>query len=85
MKYREQRKKKWKKEGKKNKKERKKERKERRREGGNGRRWPETAGGGRKRPESGSSSPSPSILWGASVVHMVKMEFCKKGFRRAKL
>ena len=59
------------------KKERRKEkrRKERRKEGKRG--WsailPTAAGGGRRRPESGS--PSSSNLVGASLVEMVKMKF----------
>ena len=38
---------------------------------GDGRRWPETAGSGRRRV---AKAPSPSN-GGASVVEMVKMEF----------
>ena len=64
------------KERKKEGKERKKERKERR-EGG-GRPWPTVAGGGRSWPEKVAKAPSPSKLWGASVVKMRKMEFCKR-------
>ena len=72
----------------KGKKERKKGRKERRkgkkrrREGGmmvgHGRRSPAAAEGGRRRPESGS--PSPSNHGGASVVHLENLEFCKRDF-----
>ena len=39
------------------------------------------AGGGRRWPESGSLSPSPSKLWGASVEQNGFLEFYKRAFR----
>ena len=45
---------------------------------GDGRWSPAAAGVGRGRPESGS--PSPSILWGASVAQNGRVEFCKRDF-----
>ena len=76
------RKEKEKKERKKERKERRKEGKERRREGGmvaGHDRWsPAAAGGGRRRPESGS--PSPSNHGGASLDHLKNLEFCKRDF-----
>ena len=47
---------------------------------GDGRRSPAAAGGGRRWPESGSSSPSPSNYGGASVVQNERLKFYKKGF-----
>ena len=62
---------------KKKKKERRKGKKEEGKGGmvGDGRRSPAAAGVGRSWPEKAAKAPSPSKLWGASVVHLAKMEF----------
>ena len=70
-----------KKEGKKRKKEgRKRKEKGRGMVAGHDRWSPAAVGGGRRRPESGSPSPSPNNHGGASVVKNEKSEFCKKDF-----
>ena len=49
--------------------------------GDDGRRWPAVTGGGRSWPgTAGIGSPSPSILWGASVAQNGRVEFCKRDF-----
>ena len=42
--------------------------------------WPAVVSGGRSWLEKVAKAPSPSRLWGASVVKMGKMEFCKRDF-----